>query len=584
MHAHRLDAYIIPSSDPHQGEYLADHWKSRAWASGFTGSAGTLVVTHDHAGIWTDSRYFLQAEKELAGSGIVLHKLGVPHTSEHLQWMTDHLPAGTTVGLDGRLFSLAQVRRLAQHFSGKNINLQAGADLLPLVWPDRPPMPLDPIFEHPQALAGEGRWAKLERVREKMNGTDFYLVSTLDDVCWLLNLRGNDMACNPVFYAFVVVGQSAAWLFVDSAKLPEPLKALLNQDGVIVKPYAALEDFLKKLPEGSTISVDPVTTSSHAHGAIPQGSVKEGGNIVAALKTIKNPTEVQHLKQAMVKDGVALTRLFRWLEQTLAERPVPEAEVADVLKGFRSSQDQYVGESFDAIVGYNGNGAIVHYRPTHEDCAEINPTGILLLDSGGQYLDGTTDITRTVALSQPTAEQVQDFTLVLKGHIALAKAKFPRGTTGIQLDTLARADLWQHQLNFGHGTGHGVGFFLCVHEGPQGFSPVPSPRSQVAFEPGMLTSNEPGLYRAGKHGIRIENLVLCVEAGTSDFGQFYQFETVSLFPIDLGLIDATLLSEAEKQWLNDYHATVFNQLSPHLEPAEQEWLRSKCVGIDCLIV
>jgi Xaa-Pro aminopeptidase len=576
MQQRNLAAYIIPSSDPHQSEYMAAHWKSRQWISGFSGSAGIAVITADHAGLWTDSRYFIQAEEQLKGSGVELHKLGVPHTPEHLDWMKANLPAGCKIGLDGRLFSVGQVRQLAKHFYDKKIELDTSVDLIGEAWKDRPALPQSPVFEHELKYAGVSRETKLEQVREKMGEADFYLISTLDDIAWLFNLRGHDVDCNPVFYAYAIVGKEAAWLFIEMAKVPTDLKEKLNGDCIIVKAYDQAEAFLKNIAEGKTILLDKGTTSNQFYNAISQEKIKEGENVAAALKAIKNPVESGHLKNAMVRDGVALLRLFRWLDKTLDERPVPEAEVADRLAVFRKEQEKYYGESFDAIVGYNANGAIVHYKPEHGSCASIEKHGILLLDSGGQYLDGTTDITRTVALSEPTEEQKIDFTLVLKGHIALDSAKFPKGTTGVQLDTLARMALWQHHLNYGHGTGHGVGFFLSVHEGPHGISPVSSARSSVSIEPGTVTSNEPGLYRAGKHGIRTENLILCVEDAENDFGKFYKFETLTLFPIDLSLVEKSLLSQEECEWINRYHSTVFEKISPFLNAEETAWLKEKC--------
>ena len=576
MQKHGLAACIIPSSDPHQSEYFAAHWKSRKWISGFTGSAGIVVVTADHAGLWTDSRYFIQAEKQLEGSGVELHKLVVPHTPEHLDWMKENLPGGCKVGLDGRLFSVGQVRQLAKHFYDKKIELDTSANLISEIWKDRPSLPQSPVFEHELKYAGASRDAKLQQVREKMGAVDFLLISTLDDIAWLFNLRGYDVACNPIFYAYAIVGKEAAWLFIEASKIPGDLKEKLNSDGIIVKSYEQAEVFLKNIAEGKTILLDKGTTSNQFYNAISHEKIKEGENIIASLKAIKNPTEIEHFRNVMVRDGVALLRLYRWLEKTLDERPVPEAEVAEMLAAFRKEQEKYYGESFDAIVGYNANGAIVHYKPEHGSCASIEKHGILLLDSGGQYLDGTTDITRTIALSEPTEEQKIDFTLVLKGHIALGNAKFPKGTTGVQLDTLARMALWQNHLNYGHGTGHGVGFFLNVHEGPHGISPVSSARSGVSIEPGTVTSNEPGLYKAGKHGIRTENLILCVEDGENDFGKFYKFETLTLFPIDLTLVEKSLLSEEECEWINRYQATVFERISPHLSAEETAWLAEKC--------
>ncbi len=577
MKSHKVDAYIIPSSDPHQSEYVADHWKSREWVSGFTGSAGTVVVTADHAGLWTDSRYFIQAEEQLKDSGMALHKLNIPHTPEHREWLRQNLPDGSTVGLDGKLFSVGKVRSLAKFFYDKKFVLNTGVDLIADIWKNRPPLPKENVFEHPVKYAGANRKSKLKAVRAKMDGATHYLVSTLDDIAWLFNLRGADVECNPVFYAYALIGEKKAWLFIEKKKVAASLVKKLNNDGIIIKPYKSLENVLAKLPERSTILIDRGSTSNQVFNAIAKERIKDGANLIAPLKAIKNKTEIGHFKDVMVKDGVALVKLFRWLESTLEKRPVPETEVAEQLIEFRRAQGNYFGESFNAIVGYEGNGAIVHYRAAPGTCANIEKKGMLLLDCGGQYLDGTTDITRTIALGRSTAEQKRDFTLVLKGHIALATAKFPVGTTGVQLDTLARMHLWQHQLNYGHGTGHGVGFFNNVHEAPQGFSPVPhTPRANVTIKPGMLTSNEPGIYKAGKYGIRIENLVFCVEDGEGDFGKFLRFETITLFPIDLTLVAKSMLSKTEKAWLDAYQQEVFEKLSPRLDKGERAWLKGKC--------
>ncbi|TAK46250.1 MAG: aminopeptidase P family protein [Saprospiraceae bacterium] len=577
MKASGLAAYIVPSSDPHQGEYVAAHWKAREWISGFTGSAGTVVVTLDHAGLWTDSRYFLQAEEQLKGSSVELHKLNIPHTPEHLEWMQENLPSGSKAGLDGRLFSVGQVRHLAKKFHPKNIDLDTTSGLISDIWTDRPPLPQHPVFELEVKYAGASRGQKIQAVRGKMEKADYHLVSTLDDIAWLFNLRGGDVPCTPVFYAYAVVATDAAFLFIEESKVPADLKGKLNKDGVIVMPYTSIELFLKNIPTGKIISVDLASTSNQVFNAIDSEKIKEGTNITSSLKAIKNPVEIQHFKEVMRIDAVALVQLYRWLDETLVKRPVPESEVAVRLNEFRQAQGGYFGESFDAIAGYNSNGAIVHYHAEPGTCANIKPEGMLLLDSGGQYLNGTTDITRTIALSKPSVEQKRDFTLVLKGHIALGNVKFPQGTTGVQLDILARMYLWQNGLNYGHGTGHGVGFFNNVHEGPQGISPTAgTPKASVTIEPGMVTSNEPGLYRAGQYGIRTENLVLCVEDEENDFGKFYRFKTLTLFPIDLNLVDEGLLSDDEKAWINSYHEKVFASVSPLLNEAEKAWLKEKC--------
>lgn len=571
MAAQNIDAYIIPSADPHQSEYVAAHWKARERLSGFTGSAGTLVVTANHAGLWTDSRYFLQAEMELAGSEVQLHKQVIPHAPEHIDWLAQNLPPASRVGLDGRLFTIGQVRHMESRFAPYGHQVVAHLDLVGPIWSDRPPMPEKHVFQHDAAFAGRTRFEKIAAVRQRMQELHVsrYLVTTLDDIAWVLNLRGEDVDCNPLFYAYLLVEQDLCHLFINAIKLPDPIRAALDLDGVRVHPYDYLEVHLRLEPASEVLLFDPATTHFRLYETIKPLNCKEGPHIIKHLKAIKNETEIRHLRRAMVKDGIALVRTFRWLEQTLTQRPVPEAEVAQKLIENRHAQGDYYGESFDAIVGYRSNGAIIHYTPKQGDCAEILPEGILLIDSGGQYLDGTTDITRTLALSEPTPEQKLAYTLVLKGHIALAQAHFPKGTTGVQLDTFARMALWQRHLNYGHGTGHGVGFFLNVHEPPQGITPNPSnERGATVFEPGMLTSNEPGYYLDGEFGMRIENLILCVEAGDG----FLKFETVSLFPIDLRPVDFSLLTDSEKQWLADYHKQVWEALSPELAGEDLQWL------------
>jgi Xaa-Pro aminopeptidase len=478
------------------------------------------------------------------------------------------------------LFSVGSVRRIAAKLYSRKIELDAGLDLITPLWEDRPTGSGAPVFEHTAEFAGQTRLSKIQAVRDKMQDADHYLITTLDDIAWLLNLRGSDVHCNPVFYSFLLLSKERVTLFVNKDNIPGKLSRILNNDGIIIHPYEAISDFLGNILETERIHVDFASINNEIFNAVKPESVIEGANLVASLKAIKNPVETDHVRNAMVKDAVALVRLFRWLEQELVQKAIPESDVAKQLIRFREEQEGYYGESFDAIVGYASNGAIVHYKPEEATCALIEAKGILLVDSGGHYSDGTTDITRTIALSPPAAEEKTDFTLVLKGMIALSRAVFPVGTTGVQLDTLARMHLWSALANYGHGTGHGVGFFNNVHEGPQGFTPAPNtPRAGVKIEPGMLTSNEPGLYKIGKYGIRIENLILCVPAGTSEFGEFYKFETLTLFPIDTALLDFSLLDKQEIDWLNSYHKTVFDKVSPWLNTEETSWLEEKCTQI-----
>ncbi len=580
MKENKLDAYVIPSSDAHQSEYVNEHWKSREWISGFTGSAGLVVITQTHAGLWTDSRYFIQAERELAGSQVILHKQGIPHAPEHNAWMRDNLPTGSTIGLDGKLFSVGQVRKMRQVVSPKNINIATEQDLIKEVWLDRPQLPTNPIFEHKVKFTGQSRKAKLTTIRKEMETQQvaYHLVTTLDDIAWIFNIRCNDIAFNPLAIAYAVIGLEEAWLFLNPTKVPTKLGTKFKRENISVFSYNYIGKFLLSLPKSKKILINPATISVCLADLLTSGQIKKGATISTRLKAIKNATEIEHIRRAMAKDGVALLKMYRWLDKTLDNRTVSEFELAEVLADFRKAQGLYHGESFAAIVGYQGNGAIVHYRPMPATAAQIKKEGILLLDSGGQYEDGTTDITRTFALGPVSEEQKRNYTLVLKGHIAIASMVFPKGTKGIQLDAFARQPLWQYRLNYGHGTGHGVGFFLNVHEPPQGFA-TSIARGNTAFEPGMVTSNEPGFYKSGEYGIRIENLVLCVADESNDFGTFYRFEDLTLFPIDKKLINKDLLSQQEINWLNNYHQKVLAGLSPLVTTEELEWLEATCSAL-----
>ncbi|MDF1694429.1 MAG: aminopeptidase P family protein [Saprospiraceae bacterium] len=575
MKKNGLSAYIIPSSDAHQSEYVADHWKCREWISGFTGSAGTVVVTQDNAGLWTDSRYFLQGEQELSGSEIELYKPKDRFASEYMHWIVDQLSAGDTVGIHGDVCSLSLFERYENTLQANKISLNTSHDLFTEVWSDRSPIPKNNIFEHDISFAGKSRLEKIEDIRSKMSalGVDHHLITTLDDIAWIFNIRGNDVEFNPVTIAYALISKNDVAVFIDPEKVDDSLYHILQQDWVSLKPYDSILEKLNKLPEEDTILLDPNTCSITLSKAI-NCNKKRGKTISQLMKAIKNETEIGHTRSVMAKDGAALAKTFYWLEQSLKQnKRVTEAEFADVLATHRSEMPGYKGESFPAIIGYKANGAIIHYRPKHGDCAEIHADGILLADSGGQYLDGTTDITRTIALGTPTTEEKRNFTLVLQGNIALSRATFPKGTTGAQLDILARKPLWDHGLNYGHGTGHGVGFFLNVHEGPQGFAGLNSERGTTAHQAGMITSNEPGYYKEGAYGIRVENLLVTVP---SDKDGFLEFETLSLYPIDIKLIDEAIFDKREKAWLNRYHYKVLNAVGPLLEGDVKSWFELKC--------
>jgi Xaa-Pro aminopeptidase len=581
MSAQNIDAYIIPSGDPHQSEYPAEYWQSRQWIAGFSGSMGYVAVTHTQAGVWTDSRYFIQCEMELKGTDFKMHKQLVQGAAEHIEWLCAELPKGSRIGCDGEMFSVGQVRAMQAAFGKAGLDLMTDADLITSIWKDRPSLANNPIFEHDVKFSGRSRTQKLKDIRAKMKakGADMHLVSTLDDIGWTLNLRGSDVECNPVFIAYLVIDKAKSYLFINPAQVPDDIKTLLNNEGIFIKNYNTISDFLTQLTDKQTIAIDTANLNFKLYNSLKKVKTKETVTFSSHMKAIKNKTEIKYLREVMVKDGVALAKAFRWLENTLDKRAVSEYEMASMIAQYRSDQANYFGESFTAIIGYQSNGAINHYHPSATNSALIKKEGMLLLDSGGQYLDGTTDITRTLTLGTPTDEQKRNYTLVLKGHIALAVQKFPEGTKGIQLDTLARMHLWQQGLNFGHGTGHGVGFFMNVHEPPQGFTPILSSRGVTPHEEGMYSSNEPGFYKDGAYGIRIENLMIVQKAEQTDFGQFLKFETITLFPIDTQLIDTRLMTRAEKAWFNTYHKKVYQKLSPYLNDTEKTWLAGKCAKI-----
>ncbi|HET7611655.1 MAG TPA: aminopeptidase P family protein [Rhodanobacteraceae bacterium] len=583
MQQRGIAACIVPTADPHLSEYLPAHWQARAWLSGFTGSAGTLVVSGDFAGLWTDSRYFSQAERQLAGSGIELMKLNVPHTAEHVAWLCGRLNEGDKVACAADMLSLAAERSLRERFSARGAVLVED-DLPGEIWSGRPPLPHAPVYEHPIEYAIRSRAEKLGDVREAMraSGASHHVVSALDEIAWVLNLRGSDVDYNPVFLAHLLIGTNEATLFVDATKLDAKLRSRLADDGVRVAPYEAASAALRELPKDTRLLLAPGQVSAALAHAIPEIVLMiEAPGPIAAAKARKSATELRHVREAMRRDGVALVRGARWLEHSLEDgKRLTELDVDEKLRELRSQQPGFVSESFSTIAGYEANAALPHYSATQESHAELRAHGMLLIDSGAQYLGGTTDVTRMWALGETTPEQRRDVTLVLKGVIALSRAKFPRGASGQQLDALARAPIWAAGIDYGHGTGHGVGYCLNVHEGPQSIRP---PRSSAQLEPmdvGMITSIEPGIYKPGRHGVRIENLAATVSAGDGEFGEFLGFETLTLCPIDTRLLDLGLLDSAEIAWLDSYHATVRERLAPLLEdPADRAWLDARCAPL-----
>ncbi len=572
MRERNLAVWIVASGDPHQSEYPAPHWKTRAWLSGFTGSAGTLVVTPDRAGLWTDSRYFIQAAQQLIDSGIELFKLKMPGVPTHTEWLARELPEGALVGFDSAVMSIEQVDELAEALEAKRVSFWRDEDLAALIWTDRPPIPATPVFLLDIAFSGETRQSKFARIRHEMQTfpADIHLISTLDEIVWMFNIRGSDVEFNPFTIAYAAITNTTARLFIEPAKLSAEVAAALQEDGVSCSGYDEFWRYIQDIPEQAVVLIDPEKTSQAVKDATPDHCVLIGAsNIILHLKASKNATELDGTRQAHLRDGVALVKWLYWLQGHVGKEPFTEVSIVEPLNHFRSQQAHFQGLSFYPIVGYQANGAICHYTAAPDSALSIRPEGMLLVDSGAQYLDGTTDITRTIALSPPTQQQTRDFTLVLKGHIALATAKFPQSTSGAQLDALARIALWKEGLQYRHGTGHGIGHFLSVHEGPQGIRP----ENQTPLELGMICSNEPGLYREGEYGIRIENLIVVIPTEETPFGTFYQFETISLCPLDASLIDATLLTCEELRWVNAYHREVREKISPFLSSEECAYLQ-----------
>lgn len=578
MQAQQLDAYLVPSSDPHLSEYLPAHWKGRKWLSGFTGSVGLLIVTQDFAGLWADSRYWTQAEAELAGSGIRLMKTPVATSLLHLDWLSENLVPGNTVGVDGAVLGLAAARLLEEKLGNCGIGLRTDCDLFEVIWPARPALPLAPVYAHVAPHAVEERGTKLAMVRAAMQAqqADWHLISTLDDIAYLFNLRGSDVSFNPVFVAHALIGSERATLFVMEGKLAPELIETLRQEGVDVAPYRQAATALAALPVNTTLLLDPRRVTAGLRQAMPAAlKVVEAINPSTLAKSRKTAAEIDHVRVTMAHDGAALCEFFAWLEQALGQETVTELTIAEQIFAARSRRPDFVSASFGTIAGFNGNGAMPHYQATASSHARIEGDGLLLIDSGGQYLGGTTDITRVVPVGTPSAAQQRDFTLVLKAVIALSSTRFPQGIKAPMLDAIARAPIWAAGIEYGHGTGHGVGYFLNVHEGPQNISYHSQPEPQTAMETGMITSIEPGIYRPGHWGVRIENLVLNQPWDSTEFGQFLQFETLTLCPIDTRCIDSTLLRADEICWLNDYHATVKTRLRPYVTGAARDWLEMR---------
>lgn len=581
MRREGIHGLLVPSADPHLSEYLPGYWQGRQWLSGFHGSVGTLIVTADFAGVWADSRYWEQATKELKGSGIELVKL-LPGQPGPLDWLAEHTPEGAVVAVDGAVMAVASARTLGGKLEQRGARVRTDIDLLQQVWSDRPALPNQPIYQHLPPEATISRVEKLANLRQtlKARGADWHFIATLDDIAWLFNLRGADVSFNPVFVSFALISQEQATLFVALGKVDPSLRAVLEQDGVSLRDYSEVAAALSAVPAGASVQIDPARVTAGLLGNLDNAvTLVEGLNPTTLAKSQKSLADAEHIRQAMEQDGAALCEFFAWLDSALGRERITELTIDEHLTAARTRRPGYVSLSFNTIAAFNANGAMPHYHATPEEHALIEGDGLLLIDSGGQYLGGTTDITRMVPIGTPSAEQKADCTRVLKGVIALSRAQFPRGILSPLLDAIARAPIWAEGVDYGHGTGHGVGYFLNVHEGPQviAYQAVPAPHT--AMQPGMITSIEPGTYRPGRWGVRIENLVLNREAGSTEFGEFLRFETLTLCPIDTRCLQPSLLTQDERDWLNAYHAEVRQRLSPLLQGAALAWLNTRTAAI-----
>ncbi len=600
MRGEGIDAWLVPTDDFHGSEYVGDYFQCRAWLTGFTGSAGTALVTMDGAYLWTDGRYFLQAGQELAGSGIELMKIGEEGVPTIEEFLEKHLAAGNVLGYDGRCMTAAKGEKLRKALTKKGILCRNSArkadpasgdrnpdpadgpiDLVGRIWEDRPAMSCTKVFELDITYAGKSRADKLKELRGAMEkeDCDYHLIASLDDIAWLLNLRGNDVLYNPVFLSYLEVTKERAVLFANRQAFEESIVRALEKDGVELRPYGEVYDSAARIPEKSRVLLDPASVNDTLWTSLARAERISRANPSILMKAVKNPVEVQHMREAHVKDGVAVTRFIFWLKQQMKEydpaHPVTELDVVDKLLALRSEQEHFLEPSFETIASYGPHGAIVHYSPTKESNLALKPESFLLLDSGGQYLEGTTDITRTIACGKLTQEEKEFYTRILKGHLNLGAVKFLHGCSGTSLDYLARQPLWEIGMDYNHGTGHGVGFLLNVHEGPNSFSYKTWPHrvNPCVMEEGMITTNEPGFYLEGKFGVRCENVMLCVKDEKNEYGQFLHFEHLTLVPWELDAVVPELLTDREKHLLNEYHALVWEKISPYLAGEEKEWLR-----------
>ena len=581
MEARQLSAFIVPSTDPHSGEYVPEHWESRKWISGFTGSAGTAVITLTDAGLWTDSRYFIQAEEQLSGTGIRLFKDRLPETPSIGEWLGSVLKAGDKVGIDGWVNSHQEVLGLRNELKTKGLTLETMTeDIFDTLWTDRPSLPQSPVFILDETRTGVSSSEKIGQIQKAIakNGASAIILSALDEIAWTLNLRGNDVHCNPVFISYLLIAKGGYTLYILEEKITDEVRTYLEGHQVTIKPYSELAETLRTFDskrEG-VLQISPLANEALYELSTRYAETIIAPSPVALMKAIKNETEQAGFRKAMERDGVALVKFLRWLEEVVPVGNESEISIDQKLYQLRAEQADFRGISFDTIAGYKEHAAIVHYEATPETDIPLKPEGLLLLDSGAQYLDGTTDITRTIALGPLTQEEKTDYTLVLKGHLHLQNVQFPAGTCGTQLDVLARSAMWKCGINYMHGTGHGIGHFLCVHEGPH---QVRMNHVPTLLEPGMILTDEPGIYKAGRHGIRIENTLLIVPAQETEFGKFYKFEPLTLCPIDKKAIAIEIMTDEELTWLNEYHQMVYDRLCPLLEKDEQIWLKEATTPI-----
>lgn len=576
MEERGYDAYMVPTDDNHQSEYVGEHFKARAFITGFTGSAGTAVITKDAAGFWTDGRYFIQAEQQLSGSGVKLFKMGEPDVPTVEDFIADVLPEGGTLGFDGRVVAMDEGQALESAAAKKNAKIDYSTDLIDKIWEDRPALSEEPAFALGIEYTGESTESKLKRIRKAMaeEGADIHIIAALDDVCWTTNLRGNDIEFFPLLLSYAVITKEDMKLYIDERKLTDEMKENLAKDNISLRPYNAIYEDVKELSADSAILVDPSRLNYALYNNLPEGAkVIEKVNPTVLMKAMKNDTEIKNIKNAHVKDGVAVTKFMHWLKKNVGKTEITEISAAEKLEEFRKEQEGYLWQSFEPICGSGEHAAIVHYAATPETNIPVVTDGLFLTDTGGGYMEGSTDITRTFAFGKLTDRMITDFTTVLLCNLRLARAVFMHGTCGYNLDILARMPAWERGINYNHGTGHGVGYLMNIHEAPSGFRIAIREREKAVIEPGMVITDEPGIYIEGSHGIRTENELLVYEKETTEYGQFLCFEPITYVPIDLDAVNPDMLTKEDKEQLNAYHAKVYELVSPHLDEEEKEWLK-----------